>query len=136
MRSTLRNSFGATAAVAALALTLAGCASEEPAAAPEETTTTVAVNAGALIEISSIAGQFSFDPDVRQVKVGETVTWRNTDSTKHTVTADSGQSVSFKSSTMATDTEFVQTFAEPGTYKYFCSIHGASKMSGVIEVTE
>ncbi len=134
MRTNLRNPIGAAVVASALVLTLVGCASDEPTATPESTTTTVAVNAGALVEISSVTGSFSYDPDVREVKVGETVTWRNTDTAKHTVTASSGQSVSFKSPTMDTDTEFVQTFAETGSYKYFCSIHGAAKMSGTINV--
>jgi len=136
MRSTLRNPFGATVAVAALSLALVGCASDEPTVAAEESTTStvVEVNAGALVEISSSAGSFRYEPETKQVKVGETVTWRNVDETKHTVTADKDQTVSFKSPTMATDSEFVQTFAEPGTYGYFCSIHGRDKMAGSITV--
>ena len=35
-------------------------------------------------------------------------------------TASPDQPVDFKSPSMATDEEFVQTFAAPGTYKYFC----------------
>ena len=136
MRSTLRKPFGAAVAAATLSLVVVGCASSEPTTTAETTSTTVvAVNAGAVVEIaSSPGGGFSYDPSDRTVKVGETVTWRNTDATRHTVTADSGQTVSFKSPTLSTDQEFVQTFSAPGEYAYFCSIHGASKMSGTINV--
>ncbi len=85
--------------------------------------------------ITAVAGKFAFEPEAMEVKVNEAVVWKNTDTTKHTVTADPDQIVSFKSPTMATDAEFVQTFAEPGTYTYFCSIHGREKMSGTITVT-
>lgn len=138
MRSTLRTPFGATAAVAALSLALLGCAKDETAVAADSTTTStvVEVNAGALVEISSSATSFRYEPESKEVKVGETVTWRNIDDTKHTVTADKDQAVSFKSPTMVTDAEFVQTFAEPGTYSYFCSIHGKDKMAGSISVVE
>ena len=139
MRSTLRKPLGATVAVAALSLALLGCAKDESTVAADDSTTTstvVEVNAGALVEISSSATSFRYEPETKEVKVGETVTWRNIDDTKHTVTADKDQDVSFKSPTMVTDSEFVQTFAAPGTYTYFCSIHGKDKMSGSISVVE
>jgi plastocyanin len=137
MRSSLRKPLGTTVAAATVWLAVAGCAASDEAAPADSTSTTtsVAVNAGAVVEIAgSPGGAFSYDPSNRSVKVGETVTWVNKDATRHTVTADSGQTVSFKSPTMTTDSEFVQTFAEPGTYGYFCSIHGAGKMSGTITV--
>ena len=136
MRSTLRKPLGLTMVAAALSITVVGCAKDEAATstAPDSTTTTVAVNSGEVVEITSVAGKFAFDPDVKEVKVNEAVIWKNTDATKHTVTADAGSPVPFKSPTMATDAEFVQTFAEPGTYAYFCSIHGREKMSGTITV--
>jgi plastocyanin len=123
-------------AAAALSITVLGCAKDEAATSTgaDSTTTTVAVNSGETIEITAVAGKFAFDPDAKEVKVNEAVVWKNTDTTKHTVTADPDQVVSFKSPTMATDAEFVQTFAEPGTYTYFCSIHGREKMAGTITV--
>jgi plastocyanin len=136
MRSTLRKPLALTMAAAALSLAALGCAKDEAATstAPESTTTTVAVNSGEVVEITNVAGKYAFEPDIKEVKVNEAVIWKNTDTTKHTVTASADQTVSFKSPTMTTDAEFVQTFAEPGTYTYFCSIHGAGKMSGTITV--
>jgi plastocyanin len=126
-------------AAAALSLTVLGCAKDETtttsAAVPDSTTTPAAVNSGEVVEITSVGGKFAFEPDTKEVKVNEAVIWRNKDATKHTVTAKSGQDVSFKSPTMATDAEFIQTFPNPGEYAYFCSIHGEEKMSGTITVS-
>ena len=136
MRSTLRKPLGVTMAAAALSLTVLGCAKDETttSTAAESTTTTAAVNSGEVIEITSVAGKYAYEPDAQEVKVGDAVIWRNTDTTKHTVTASADQTVTFKSPTMSTDAEFVQTFSEAGTYAYFCSIHGQAKMSGTITV--
>lgn len=143
MRSTLRKPLAVTMAAAALSITVLGCAKDEAttstgsdggSATTESTTTTVAVNSGAVIEITAVAGKFAFEPEAMEVKAHDTVTWKNTDVTKHTVTADGDQAVTFKSPTMASEAEYVQTFDEPGTYTYFCSIHGKEKMSGTITV--
>lgn len=137
MRSRLHKPFGVAMVAATASLTIAGCgASEEPAASTaDETTTTVAVNS-VVVEVASIAGRFTYEPGDTTVKVDEAVTWKNIDTTKHTVTAAPGQTVTFRSPNLATDETFVQTFSEPGVYKYFCSIHGESKMAGTITVTE
>jgi plastocyanin len=86
----------------------------------------------------------SFEPEKLTVPVGTTVTWEVGDSIAHTVTTGTftldgdglrseeepdgkvdkplapGEPVSF-------------TFDEPGTYKYFCTIHRG--MNGEVEVT-
>lgn len=73
---------------------------------------------------------FAFTPSSLTVKVGTTVTWTNTDSVSHTVTADDG---SFTSGKIATGSTFKETFAKAGTYAYHCAIH--SSMTGTITVT-
>ncbi len=65
-------------------------------------------------------GNFTFGPKSITVPTGATVTWVNQDDTPHTVTANDG---AFKSRTLDTDERFSFTFAEPGEYLYFCSIH-------------
>ncbi|HEY5436023.1 MAG TPA: plastocyanin/azurin family copper-binding protein [Candidatus Limnocylindrales bacterium] len=72
---------------------------------------------------------FAFAPASVTVAVGTTVTWTNTDSAGHTVTADDG---SFKSDKLGTGTTFSQTFTKAGTFAYHCSIH--SSMTGTITV--
>lgn len=143
MRSNLRSPLGVVVAAAAASLAMAGCGSDTTStgapsttAASSTTQSTVAVNAGATVEITKVAGQFKYEPADKEIKLGEAVTWTNIDTAKHTVTANPDQAVEFKSPTMATDDVFVQTFDEAGTYKYFCSIHGEEKMSGTITVTE
>jgi plastocyanin/predicted lipoprotein with Yx(FWY)xxD motif len=73
---------------------------------------------------------FAFAPSDLKVKVGATVTWTNTDTASHTVTADNG---SFNSGKIETGSTFKETFAKAGTYTYHCAIH--SSMTGTITVT-
>ena len=101
----------------------------------EATTSTAAaqtpVNSGATIETS----EFLFSPSVITVKAGDTVTWTDAGSSKHTVTPDvpAGLTPAFQSTSIAPGETFVATFLLPGTYQYFCSIH-PDRMSGTITV--
>ena len=72
---------------------------------------------------------FTFAPARLTVKAGTTVTWRNEDDIPHTVTSATRL---FKSKVLDTDDSFSFTFAEPGTYEYFCSLH--PRMTGTIVV--
>ena len=72
---------------------------------------------------------FSFGPTTLTVAVGSTVTWTNRDDIPHTVVSTDG---AFKSKAVDTDEKFSFTFAKPGTYSYFCSIH--PKMTGKVVV--
>ena len=72
---------------------------------------------------------FSFGPATLTVAAGTTVTWTNRDDIPHTVV--STDSV-FKSKVLDTDEKFSYTFAKPGTFPYFCSIH--PKMIGKVVV--
>jgi plastocyanin len=72
---------------------------------------------------------FSFGPGTLTVAAGTTVTWTNRDDIPHTVVSTQG---AFKSKAVDTDEKFSYTFAKPGTYSYFCSIH--PKMTGKVVV--
>ena len=72
---------------------------------------------------------FSFGPATVTVPVGTTITWTNRDDIPHTVVSDDKV---FKSKVLDTDEKFSYTFAKPGTYGYFCSIH--PKMTGRVIV--
>ena len=89
----------------ALALTLAAAA---PALA--------AAPSNASVSISN----FTFNPQVLTVRAGATVTWTNQDDVPHAIVADDK---SFRSKVIDTDQSFSFTFAKPGAYSYFCSIH-------------
>ncbi len=87
------------------------------------------VQAAAPAAVSVTIGNFTFGPKDITVPAGATVTWVNQDDTPHTVTANDG---SFRSRTLDTDERFSFTFAKPGEYLYFCSIH--PMMTGKIVV--
>jgi plastocyanin len=72
---------------------------------------------------------FSFGPPNLTVAAGTTVTWTNNDDVPHTVVSDDKI---FKSKALDTDDKFSYTFAKPGTYTYFCSVH--PKMTAKIVV--
>jgi plastocyanin len=72
---------------------------------------------------------FTFTPDALTVPVGTKVTWVNRDDIPHTVVAEDH---SFRSKALDTNDSFSFTFANPGEYSYFCSIH--PKMIGKIIV--
>jgi plastocyanin len=62
----------------------------------------------------------TFGPQSITVAVGQAVTWVNEDDLPHTVTA---VDKSFRSKALDTGDSFSFTFAKPGEYAYFCSIH-------------
>ena len=72
---------------------------------------------------------FTFTPQQVTVKAGDTVTWINHDDIPHTVTS---KTFIFRSKAMDTDDKFSFTFATPGSFPYFCSLH--PHMTGTIVV--
>ena len=75
---------------------------------------------------------YEFGPTTMTVPVGTTVTWINNDSDIHSVAADDGDPVMFKSAGLDTDDKYTFTFTKPGTYAYHCSLH--PHMTGKIVV--
>ena len=73
---------------------------------------------------------FSFSPATINVPAGTTLTWTNRDDIPHTVVSDDQK---FKSKALDTDDKFSFTFAEPGTYSYFCSIHPKMVAKVIVE---
>ena len=65
---------------------------------------------------------FSFGTMTLTVAAGTTVTWVNKDDVPHTVVSTDKPRL-FASPPLDTDEKFSYTFAKPGTYAYFCSIH-------------
>jgi plastocyanin len=72
---------------------------------------------------------FAYRPDPVTVEEGGKVIWKNRDSAPHTATAADG---SFDTGTIEEDKLKSETFKEPGTYAYVCSIH--PQMHGTVEV--
>ena len=72
---------------------------------------------------------FSFSPATLTVTAGTTVTWTNHDDIPHNIVE---RDQKFKSKALDTDDSYAHTFAEPGTYEYFCGLH--PKMVGKVIV--
>jgi plastocyanin len=93
--------------------------------------TTAIPSNSTLVKIVANAGSNSFSPNPVEVKVGETVTWINDDSGRHTVTSKDG---TFESGMMGKGQSFSYTFDKAGEYPYFCEPHPG--MVGTVVVTE
>jgi plastocyanin len=63
---------------------------------------------------------FTFAPQQISVAPGTTITWTNNDDVPHTVV---GTHQEFRSKALDTGDKFSFTFAKPGGYEYFCSVH-------------
>ena len=74
-----------------------------------------------------VMDNFSFSPATVTVPVGATVTWTNHDDVPHTVVSEER---TFKSPALDTDQQFSHAFEEPGTHRYFCSLH--PRMTGQV----
>jgi plastocyanin len=104
-------------------------------------------NSGCRQETSAICmGGLSFRPDTKEVPVGATVTWINSSDEGHTVTFDPARAAKpkdaqlpegvqpFASGFLRPGDTFAHTFAQPGTYKYFCQPHEGIGMTATIVV--
>jgi plastocyanin len=94
------------------------------------TATSISSNS-TVVKIVANAGSNSFSPNPVEVKVGETVTWINDDSGRHTLISKDGI---FNSGIMGKGQSFSFTFNKAGEYPYFCSPH--PNMVGTVVVTE
>jgi plastocyanin len=86
---------------------------------------------GTVVRIIGDSRSNSYSPNPVEVKVGETVTWVNDDSTVHTATSNEGN---FNSDVLFEGQLFSHTFDREGEYPYFCDIHPG--MVGAVVVTE
>jgi plastocyanin len=78
----------------------------------------------------------AFRPASITVDAGEAITWTNDGDLPHTATADDG---SFDTGTLDAGDSGSVTIDEPGTYPYYCKLHGAPGgvgMAGTITVAE
>ncbi len=80
----------------------------------------------------------SFKPEYVQISAGTAVTFRNDGRNDHNVIAsEDGGFATIDAADFAPGTEKAITFAEPGDYPYYCSLHGTKTkgMIGAIRVT-
>ena len=73
---------------------------------------------------------FAFDQTTLTVKVGDTVTWTNSDTAPHNATADDG---AFKTPDIAQGQSASITATVVGTHTYICTIHPRMKSTLIIQ---
>lgn len=96
-------------------------------------TTAPAVAAPAAASEVAVEG-FKFAPQSLEVKVGTKVTWTNKDGTSHTTTsgAPNAKDGKWEGQLAGSGGTFSFTFAQAGSFAYFCAIHGAPMIGTVI----
>ena len=95
---------------------------------------TVAPN-GETVEVIAIDNNFR--PDTTEITAGTEIHWRNEGHNDHDVLpADDAQTWGVDVAEFAPGDEYSFVFDEPGTYHYYCSLHGTKDagMTGTIVV--
>jgi plastocyanin len=117
-----------------LASLLAGCGGGSSYSTPTTTPTTTTPSGGAadvVVMIRGISGAMSFSANPATVKVGQSVSWQNADTTSHTATADGG---AFNTGTVSPGaTSAPVRMSTAGTFSYHCGFHPS--MVGTLTVT-
>lgn len=115
----------------ALALVLAGCGDDDDAAS-----TPVTLVEGVEVAVSSIDN--TFRPERIEVAAGTEVVWTNDGRNDHNVLpADDRDDWGVEVADFRPDDVYRHRFTEPGTYPYYCSLHGTTDrgMVGTVVVT-
>jgi plastocyanin len=95
---------------AAVALALCGCGDGAKAHAP-----------------AIKAADFRFTPGTVHVRAGDTVEWRNSGRTDHTV-----KGPGFFSRDVPPGGHYAHRFASPGTFRYVCTLHPTAMKGAVV----
>lgn len=111
----------ALASVGGIAPGGAGTAAQAPPPAP------------AIVKVK--VGDNFFKPKKVTVPIGTTIRWKNIGRVNHNIIPNKGKR--FGINPMPPKKVYRYTFAKPGTYKYYCSLHGAPNVGqiGTIIVT-
>lgn len=108
--------------LAAAAIAAAGCNSSA-----DDVTTTAAAGDDGAVSVQN----FAFNPGTITVAAGTEVTWTNNETgVAHTTTSDDDV---WNSGALQPGDDFTVTFADPGTFTYFCSIHPSMTATIVVE---
>jgi plastocyanin len=96
---------------------------------------TQAGNGNTVMIITDSSGSFAFSPATLTIKVGTTITWKNTTAVSHTVTSDDGKSFdSGMANPIAPQSgTFSFTFSTAGTFAYHCAIHPFMKATIIVQ---
>lgn len=94
----------------------------------------IAPQVSAAAEVTVVMGTSTYSPKNITITAGDTITWVNNSPMSHTVSADSNL---FDSGIIQTGQSFSAKFTSPGTYPYYCKLHGGVGgvgMAGVLTV--
>lgn len=80
--------------------------------------------------VEVVITDFTFQPEVLQIKSGTTVNWVNEDSAPHTITSNDG---TWDSGNIKKAATYHHQFDEIGTFEYHCTYH--SSMTGTVVVS-
>ena len=72
---------------------------------------------------------FAYEPEVIEIKAGESVEWTNMDRARHSATADNG---GFDTGLFRRNESRTVQFNQKGTFTYFCTAH--RRMKGTVVV--
>jgi len=156
MERSLRSAVVATAAIALVAVALSACSPDGPDAseasgddaatgegasagglapsAPSTTVPAVEPN-GVVVDVAALDNRFQ--PESIEVDVGTQVLWENRGRNEHDVLpADAGEEWGVEKAAFHPGDIYGHVFTTPGTFAYYCSIHGTSKagMIGTVVV--
>jgi plastocyanin len=117
----MKNPFTIRAAVVASLLASTACFASEGSASVETIVVASAHDPARGSQTIKI-GNFTFSPATLEVPAGTTLTWVNEDDVPHVVVGtDKGSPLT--SPALDTEDHYSVVLTQPGTYKYFCSLH-------------
>lgn len=99
---------------------------------PTPTGTSMPSSTGGGDAVEASIALFTFDPEVVTVATGGTVTWTNTDQILHTVTSGTPEAPAGDFDEVVLDGQGTTgsiTFAEPGTFEFFCARHNHMRVT-------
>ena len=99
----------------------------------------IQAGAGASANAACVTTNNCFSPNPVTVAPGDEVEWKNGDTVSHTVTSgkvtDDNAGSLFDSGLIKKGADFTFTFANAGTYDYFCSVHPWMTGQVIVEVS-
>ncbi len=108
-------------------LVTAGCGSGSQAATPAGPSTGAA---GGTVHV--VMQSLAFNPATIAARVGQYVTWTQEDSSPHNVTYVSGPRFESSQNLIRQGSTFSLRLTEPGTIRYYCTIHPWMKATIVV----
>jgi plastocyanin len=111
----------------ALVLPLAACGDDDA---------NVQLVEGVTVDVSAVDN--TFRPEDIEVAAGTEVVWTNDGRTVHNIEMVDGDDFGVHEDDFAPDDVYSHRFTEPGTYAYYCTLHGSEDagMIGSVEVVE